>query len=114
MKDRISALMDGEVDDKSAAQVLDALGKDREALETWRTYHVIGDALRGGPMLSEGFTAKVAQRLAAEPTVLAPRRIKPISESPRWFTLSAAAASVAAVGFVGWMAFGPQPQVAPA
>ena len=25
MKDRISALMDGEVDDKSAAQVIDAL-----------------------------------------------------------------------------------------
>jgi sigma-E factor negative regulatory protein RseA len=116
MKDRISALMDGEADDKSAAQVLDALGEasadGREALETWRTYHVIGDAMRGGPMLSGGFTARVAQRLAAEPTVLAPRRIASrVSDSPRWFTFSAAAASVAAVGFVGWMAFGPQPQV---
>jgi hypothetical protein len=30
------------------------------------------------------------------------------------FTLSAAAASFAAVAFVGWMAFAPQPQVAPA
>jgi sigma-E factor negative regulatory protein RseA len=116
MNDRISALMDGEVDDKSAAQTIDALGRDRDALQTWRTYHVIGDALRGGPMLSEGFTARVAARLAAEPTVLAPRRIKPriTTDSPRWFTLSAAAASFAAVAFVGWIAFGTQPQVVPA
>jgi sigma-E factor negative regulatory protein RseA len=112
MNDRISALMDGEADDKSAAQTIDALGRDRDALQTWRTYHVIGDALRGGRQLSEGFTARVAQRLAAEPTVLAPRRMR--TESPRLFTLSAAAASVAAVAFVGWMAFGTQPQVAPA
>jgi hypothetical protein len=47
-----------------------------------------------------------------EPTVLAPRRMR--TESPRLFTLSALAASLAAVAFVGWMAFAPQPHVAPA
>ncbi len=112
MNDRISALMDGELDEKSAAQMIEALTRDAEAVRAWRIYHLVGDAMRGGLLLSEGFTARVAQRLAAEPTVLAPRRMR--TESPRLFTMSALAASVAAVAFVGWMAFGPQPQLAPA
>jgi sigma-E factor negative regulatory protein RseA len=112
MNDRISALMDGEVDQKSAAQLIEALTRDADAVRTWRNYHLIGDAMRGGLLLSEGFTERLAQRLAAEPTVLAPRRIR--TESPRLFTVSAAAASLAAVAFVGWMAFAPQTGVAPA
>ena len=111
MNDRISALMDGELDEKSAAQMIEALTRDPEAVRTWRIYHLASDAMRGGQLLSDGFTARVSQRLAAEPTVLAPRRIRP--ESQRWFTLSAAAASLAAVAFVGWMAFGPQQQAIP-
>lgn len=112
MNDRISALMDGEVDEKSAGQTIEALARDAEAARTWRTYHLIGDAMRGGMLLSERFSERVAQRLAAEPTVLAPRRMR--TESPRLFTMSALAASFAAVAFVGWMAFAPQPQVGPA
>ena len=108
MNDRISELMDGEVDQKSAAQLIEALTRDPEAVRTWRNYHLIGDAMRGGLLLSAGFTERLSQRLAAEPTVLAPRRMR--TESPRLFTLSALAASVAAVAFVGWMAFAPQRQ----
>ena len=110
MKDRLSALMDGELDDRSAAEVIQALGRDREAVETWGTYQLISDALREGRLLSEGFSARVAERLAAEPTVLAPRALQP--EPRRWFGLSAAA-SLAAVALVGWLAFAPQPEVAP-
>ena len=110
--DKISALMDGELDGKSAAQLIEALTRDAEAVRTWRRYHLIGDAMRGGLPLSDGFTERLAQRLTAEPTVLAPRRIR--TESPRLFTVSAAAASVAAVAFVGWMAFASQTSIAPA
>jgi len=110
MKDRLSALMDGELDDKSAAELIDALGRDREAVETWRTYQLISDAMRQSRLLSGGFTARLAERLAAEPTVLAPRALQP--EPRRWYALSAAA-SLAAVALVGWLAFAPQPQVAP-
>ena len=108
MKDKLSALMDGELDDKSAAEVIQALGKDHEAVRTWRTYQLISDAMRENRLLSEGFAARVAARLAAEPTVLAPRR-SPVfqPESRKWFALSAAA-SVAAVALVGWLAFAPQ------
>jgi len=110
MKDKLSALMDGELDDRSAAAVIQALGRDPEAVRTWRTYQLISHALRPGPALTDGFAARVAERLAGEPTVLAPRALK--AESRKWFALSAAA-SVAAVAMVGWIALAPQPEVAP-
>jgi sigma-E factor negative regulatory protein RseA len=113
MKDRLSALMDGELDDRSAAETIQALGSDREARDAWRTYQLISDAMRHSRLLSEGFTARVSQRLAAEPTVLAPRTPRFQPESRRWYALSAAA-SVAAVALVGWLAFGPQPPLVPA
>jgi sigma-E factor negative regulatory protein RseA len=105
MKARISALMDGELDERGFAQAYDGLGRDGEALEAWRTYHLISDAMRDTPLLAHGFAARVAERLANEPTVVAPGRFA--AEPRRWFALSAAA-SLAAVGLVGWMAFGPQ------
>jgi sigma-E factor negative regulatory protein RseA len=108
MKDRLSQLMDGELDDKSASELIANLSRDSEGAETWRAYHLVGDLMRGTAPLSEGFAARVAWKLADEPTVLAPGRIKP--QPRQWFTLSAAAASLAAVAFVGWFAFGPQPQ----
>ena len=107
--DRLSALMDGELDDKSAADVIQALAHDRDAMETWRTYQLISDAMRESQLLSKGFTARLADRLAAEPTVLAPRAMQRAPQ--RWFAVSAAASVVAAVGLVGWLAFAPQPQV---
>jgi sigma-E factor negative regulatory protein RseA len=114
MKDRLSALVDGELDDKSAAEVLHTLASDREAVDTWRTYQLISDAMRQNRLLSDGFTARVSTRLAAEPTVLAPRAAVPIlqRDSRRWMALSAAA-SLAAVVLVGWLAFAPQTQVQP-
>jgi sigma-E factor negative regulatory protein RseA len=108
MKDRLSALMDGELDDRSAAEVIEALGRNREAVETWRIYQLVSDAMRQSQVLSEGFTARVAGRLAAEPAVLAPRALRP--QPRRWYALSAAA-SLAAVALVGWLAFAPQPEL---
>jgi len=110
MKERLSELMDGELDDKSAAEVIQALGSDREAVGAWRTYQLISDAMRESRLLSADFAARFSERLAQEPTLLAPRALRP--QSRRWYALSAAA-SLAAVALVGWMAFAPQPQVAP-
>ena len=105
MKERISQLMDGELDDRSAADTIRACAQGGEALDTWRTYHLISDAMRDSRVLSAGFSARLAQRLQAEPTVLAPQRTR--AESRTWFALSAAA-SFAAVALVGWLAFAPQ------
>ena len=110
MKEKLSALMDGELDDKSAAEVIQAFGTDHEAVRTWRTYQVISDAMRESRLLSADFAARLSTRLAAERTVLAPRALQ--AESRKWFALSAAA-SVAAVALVGWLALAPQPPTTP-
>jgi len=108
MKQSISALMDGELDDRAAGELIDALARDRGSLETWRTYHLIGDALRQSQPLPRGFSARVARQLAGEPTVIAPGRLLP---QPRtWYAL---AASLAAVALVGWLGFAPQQAPAP-
>lgn len=108
MKDKISELMDGELDEHGCAAAIDALRRDGEAVEAWLTYHLISDAMRDTPLLSERFTARLAIRLAAEPTVLAPMR----RYAARRFAW-AAGASVAAVGLVGWLAFAPQHEPVP-
>ena len=108
MKEQISALMDGELEGRAAGEAIDGLRAGGEALETWRVYHLIADGMRDTRLLSAGFAARFAERLAAEPTVLAPGRLPGRTPAQRF--AYAAAASVAAIGLVGWLAFGPQPQ----
>lgn len=110
MKDRISALMDGELDDRAAGEAIDALRRDGDAAEAWRSYHLISDAMRDTQLLAEGFHARFAQRLAAEPAILAPARRT--IEPRRWLPMAAAAG--AAFALVGWMAFAPEQPRAPA
>ena len=112
MKEKISALMDGVLEGAAAAEALELLRRDAHAADTWRLYHLVSDAMHGHRLLSEGFAARISARLAAEPTVLAPSRLPGRTPVQR-FAL-AAAASIAAVALVGWLAFAPQPQpVAP-
>jgi sigma-E factor negative regulatory protein RseA len=98
MKSKISALTDGELERHEAAALLDALRAEGEMRDAWRTYRLIGDAMHDTRMLSPGFAGRVAARLAAEPTVMAPTRLAPAAR-PRWQLLSAAA-SIAAVAMV--------------
>lgn len=109
MKEQISALMDSELDDPEAEGCLRRLRDDPEMHDTWDVYHLIGDALRGHTAGS--LPASFRERLAREPVVLAPRS-RTHKHRPAWVALSAAA-SVAAVAYVGWMAvpfLAPQPQ----
>jgi sigma-E factor negative regulatory protein RseA len=62
---------------------------------------LIGDAMRGHT--APDVAQRVQQRLAAEPTVLAPRAAEPRRRRAAWYALSMAA-SVAAVALVAWMA----------
>jgi sigma-E factor negative regulatory protein RseA len=94
MKDRISALMDGELDEREAAQVIAALANDAQARDAWRNYHLIGDAMREGRSV-------VALRRAA-------------ANAPRWRVALPAMAVAAAVAFVSWVAFAPLQQNSPA
>jgi sigma-E factor negative regulatory protein RseA len=93
MKDRISALMDGELGEREAADAIATLANDAPARDAWRTYHLIGDAMR------EGRTA-VVRRAAAN--------------APRWRVALPAMAVAAAVALVSWVAFAPVQQNSPA
>ncbi len=92
MKERISELMDGELDERAAEETIAQLGTDPAGREAWRTYHLIGDAMRErGIRVFEGKHFSRAPR-------------------PRQGWALALAASLAAVAFVGWLAFAPQPR----
>lgn len=99
MKEQISQLMDGELDDAEAQACMAAL-QDREARGEWQTYHLIGDVLRDTPPVADDFMKRFSARLAEEPTVLAPHRSP--RRSPRTAMALSAAASLAAVGLVLW------------
>ena len=109
MKAKISALMDGELDAQELNEPLSALGQDAEAFATWRTYHLISDALQGRALLANDCRRRVVARLADEPILIGPLPsgvARP--ERARWFVPSALAAGMAAVALVGWVAFAPQ------
>jgi sigma-E factor negative regulatory protein RseA len=103
MNERISQLMDGELEGSDAERTLFALREESDGRQAWRTYHLIGDALRDHRVLSAGFSDRVVAGLAQEPTVLAPARAAPAHSWRRH--LMPAAAGVAAAGFVGAVAF---------
>lgn len=105
MTERLSALMDGEHAPEELAGALEDLRAPGAALETWRTYHLISDALRDTRVTSPGFAERVNARILDEPTVLSTARER--VARPRWLPLYAAA-SIAAMTLVGWVAFLPQ------
>ena len=100
--DKISALMDGELDRSLAQTVISELKQNDNLQARWETYHLIGDSLRDRYLKPVDLCKKLKARLSQEPTILAPRNL-PIEK----FRIAAMpiAASVAAVALVGWLAF---------
>jgi sigma-E factor negative regulatory protein RseA len=100
--ERISALIDGELEDDELAREFNRLEDDPERRSAWDAYHLIGDVLRGQGQLTEHVVERVRARLTSEPTVLAPK--------PRRASLLARraalpiAASVVGVAVVAWLA----------
>jgi sigma-E factor negative regulatory protein RseA len=118
MESRISALVDGELEHEEAVEMLIA-ARDQKALQQeWMLFHLIGDSLRQTPPLSPDFNTRFSEHLAKEPTVLAPhtafhrlQSLESRSSSGRRFfqhkhplIALSAAASVAAVSLVAWVA----------
>ena len=97
--DRLSALMDGELDAREAQSAMVRLKTDAEFRSRWDEFHLVRDALHGEPMLSASFNERLSERLAGEPTVLAPRRLPPRTRRAVTYAMSAAA-SVAAAALV--------------
>ena len=108
-RQRLSALLDGELE----AHQLDAALRDARCEQLradWRTWSLIGDALRSEAIVARDMTAAVMTRLDEEPVVLAPRNVHvAASQHP----LLALAASLTGVAVVAWLALAQQSQPAP-
>ena len=104
--ERISALMDGECDQNDVAGVVRQVKAQAELREAWSTYHLIGDAMRGDRMADSRVMQAIGAKLAAEPTVLAPKRSGDVMRRIA-FPSMAAAAAVAAVTWVSLETYAP-------
>ncbi|WP_373948855.1 RseA family anti-sigma factor [Vibrio pomeroyi] len=90
-KEKLSALMDGETIDK--ALIVD-LESDQESMNTWQSYHLIGDVMRGDAPETQDWNIadSVAAALEAEPAhsaipnlhqVNVEPTVAPIEEQPK-------------------------------
>lgn len=70
----LSAMLDGEATGAETDACLTAMKHDDGLRQQWSDYHLVGDLMRGAAPLPDDFMASFSARLAAEPTVLAPRR----------------------------------------
>lgn len=100
MNEDISTYMDGELDPARMAPVAAALKDSEEARRDWMTYHVIRDAMTMEVPRMDTFAARFHERLAAEPTILAPKPARTRVAKPQ--TVWLAAASVAVVALTFW------------
>jgi sigma-E factor negative regulatory protein RseA len=107
--DSLSALLDGELSDHNAQQVIRNLVKDPEHQARFAEYCAIGDLMRGHRDDFPDLTDKVMAALEEEPTVLAPRR-KTLEQRP---LLWLAAAACAALTWSLWSASPRQEGVTP-
>jgi sigma-E factor negative regulatory protein RseA len=108
--EKLSALIDGELDEHEMGQQLSVLKQNNSAQESWQIFHLIGDTMRGDSRISPDFGRRFAERLALEPTILAPKR-RPVRHVARH--AMSIAASLAAVSVVAWVAFSGNPLNSP-
>lgn len=77
-KERLSALVDGELDQAGVSRACAAWREDASLRASWHTYHLIGDVLRSDDLCSDAacdvaFVQALRARLADEPLVFAPQ-----------------------------------------
>jgi sigma-E factor negative regulatory protein RseA len=101
-RERLSALIDGELDQAEAVRLLDEVTRGSELQRTWEHYHLISDALQGhmAPGLPMGdLFERVRERVQEEPTMYRLRAFRAPGLRP--LAGLAIAASVAVVAVLG-------------
>lgn len=74
IRSTLSAVLDGETARAEVDSCIAALKRTDALRQNWSEYHLIGDLMRGVAPAPDDFMTRFSVRLAAEPTVLAPRR----------------------------------------
>ncbi len=106
-RERLSALVDGELEDGAVAQACARWRDSAESRASWHAYQLIGDVLRSDDLAADAardarFMAALRARLVTEPIVLAPQpaaRLVPQGRAAarRWSWM---APTAVAAGFV--------------
>lgn len=111
MKEKLSALVDNELDELDERRVMKALEKDAGLRQTWERYHLVRSVLHQelDALVPSGMAARVAAQIESEPAnvVLSQRR-----RTARIVGTLAMAASVAAIAVAAVQWFN-RPVVAP-
>ena len=107
MKEKISMLMDGELDEDEVAPLISRMKAGDD--DDWLCYHLICDVIRDPAGFRADIKMDCSESIRSEPVVLAP--YKSSLHRAKVYTLSAAA-SFAAVMLVGWVAM-QSPSVSP-
>jgi len=102
-RERLSALLDGELDGRAVAEACAHWRESTESRATWHAWHLIGDVLRSDDLASDpardtAFLDALRTKLANEPVVLAP---KPL-ETPAVGASPVAVRAVAGRGLRRW------------
>ena len=104
MKEKLSALVDNELDDLEERRVMAALEKDPDLRRTWERYHLVRSALHHelDVLIPRDMTERVAAQIGMEPANTGPFRRQKIT---RYAGTLAIAASVAAIAIasVQWL-----------
>jgi sigma-E factor negative regulatory protein RseA len=106
--EKISQLMDGELEEHESRVQFRRLGEDGGLVRSWETYHLIRDVLRDEAAACPDLVRRVRQRLDKEPTVIAPHTR--FAARIARYTLPMAAA-IAGVTVVGWLALSLRPAI---
>ena len=115
MKDKLSALIDGDLDENTMRPVFDRLRRDDLLRKDWEAYCLIGDLIRGDRLGSVDFVGRVMAGLDAEPTVLAPAAtVARRSVLQALMPIAASVMGVAAVGLVAATLYSQDAAVSPA
>ena len=107
--ERLSALVDGELNGAEYGQALDAINLSPELRQRWMRYHTASDALKNSlptALLKPDFSSRVMQAIDAEPTILAPRnitrKINPLVKQVAGLAIAASVTAVAVLGVQTW------------
>lgn len=97
--------MDGELNVDEAEDIIKQLKKKNDLHGDWKTYHIIGDALRQTSALSIDISQRVSEQLKSEPAIFAPssttteKQSEPYKRKNYAFSIAASVAIILA----GWL-----------
>lgn len=103
MKEKLSALVDNELDELDERRVMKALENDADLRQTWERYHLVRSVLHQDldVLVPSGMAARVAARIESEPADVASFRRRKISHIAGTLAMAASVAVIAVAG-VQW------------